>query len=108
RRLHPHDAGFDVQLRHAFETSGRTLLDAHAAAFAVVDQDLVEPFRAHRSHDARLGADQVAVVARVAGAAAEAAIRFLDGLLLRVRVDYFVLGFSPAVRGEHRLLHARE
>ncbi len=108
RRVHPHDAGVEVQLRHAFEAAGRALLDADAAAFAVVHQDLVQAVRAIERDDARLRADQIAVVAGVAGAAAEAAVGLFHRLLFGVRLNDFVLRAAPARRRQHRLLHARE
>src|SRR5438270_6288372 len=73
RRVHAHDAGVEIELGYALETAGRAFLDADAAAFAVVHENLVEAVRAIEPHDARLGAHEIAVVARVAGAAAEAA-----------------------------------
>src|ERR1051325_10234497 len=108
RRVHPDDAGVEVELRHAFEAARRTLLDADAAAFAVIDQDLVEAVRSHRTRDARLGTHQITVVARVAGAAAEAAVRFLDRLLLAERKNHFLLRLLARRGLEHRLLHAGE
>src|SRR6202158_5527084 len=45
RRIHPHHTRIEVQLGHAFEAARRTLLDADAAAFAVIDQDLVKAVR---------------------------------------------------------------
>src|SRR6059058_3305640 len=82
RRVHANHAGVEIELRHAFEAAGRTFLDAHSAAFAVVDQNLVETVGADRARDARLRADQITVVACVARAAAEAAVRFFNRLLL--------------------------
>src|SRR5690349_18375634 len=66
--VHAHDAGVEVELRDAFEAPGRTFLDADAAAFAVVHENLVEAVRSIVADDARLRADQVTVVAGVAGA----------------------------------------
>src|SRR6266542_5114842 len=66
RRVHPHNAGVEIQFGHALEAARRTLLDAYPAAFAVIHQDLVQAVRAIVSDDARLRADQIAVVARVA------------------------------------------
>ena len=63
---------------------GRALLDADAASFAVVHEDLVEPVRAIEPDDARLRADQIAVVAGIAGAAAEAAVGLVDRLFFGV------------------------
>src|SRR2546422_5343113 len=74
RRVHPHHTRIEVQLGHALEAARGTLLDAHPAALAVIDQDLVEAVRAHGAYDARLGTDQIAVVAGVAGATAETAV----------------------------------
>src|SRR5207244_11380967 len=59
RRVHANHAGVEIELRHAFEAAGRTFLDAHSAAFAVVDQNLVETVRADRARDAGLRADQL-------------------------------------------------
>src|SRR5205085_9644257 len=66
RRVHAHDAGVEVELGHPFEAARRALLDADAAALAVVHENLVEPVRSIEPDDARLGADQIAVVAGVA------------------------------------------
>ena len=108
RRVHSHHAGVEVELGHALEAARRTFFDAHAAAFAVVDQNLVQAVRTLRPHDARLGTDQITVVAGVAGAAAEAAAGLLDRLLLRERLNHFLLRSAPAGGRQHRLLHARE
>src|ERR1700686_5268440 len=59
RRVHSNHAAIEVQLRHALKTSCRTFLDANAAAFTVVDQNLVQAVRTRRSRDARLRANQV-------------------------------------------------
>src|SRR4030088_2512117 len=91
RRVHAYDAGIEVELRDALEAARRALLDAHATAFAVVDQDLVEAVRAIVADDARLGTDQIAVVARVARAAAEAAGGLFHCLFFAVRLNDFVL-----------------
>src|SRR4051794_27032778 len=91
RGIHPHDAGVEVQLGHALEAAGGTFLDADAAAFAVVHQNLVQAVRSILPDDARLRADEVTVVARVARPAAETAVRFVDRLLLAERLDHFLL-----------------
>src|SRR5580700_1741942 len=108
RRVHAHDAGFEVEFRHALQAARRTFLDAHTATFAVVDQDFVKAVRTHVAHDARFGTDQITVIAGVAGAAAEAARGLLDGLLFGERLNHFVLRFATAHRRQERLLHARE
>ena len=108
RGIHSHDAGIEVEFGHALEAARRTFLDAHAATFAVVDQNLVEAVRTRRTHDARLGTNQITVVAGVAGAATEAAAGLFDRLLFRERLNHFLLRFAPACRRQHRLLDARE
>src|SRR2546423_6679273 len=95
RRVHAHDAGVEVELGHPLEAARRALLDADAAALAVVHENLVEPVRSIEPDDARLGADQIAVVAGVALAAAEAAVRLLLRLLLPERQDHLVLPPLP-------------
>src|SRR5262249_52554872 len=101
-------AGVEVELGSAIQTAGRTFLDADAAAFAVVHEDLVETVRPVLPDDARLGTDQVAVVARVAGAAAETTVGFLDRLLFGERLDDLLLRLPPRRRLQQRLLGARE
>ena len=108
RGIHAHHAGIEVELRNAFQTTGRTFFNAHAAAFAVVDQNLVHAVRPLGTRDAGLGTNQIAVVASVAGTATEAAIGFLDRLLFRERLNHFVLRFRSGFRRQHFLLDARE
>src|SRR5579872_1069936 len=98
RGIHADHAGIEVELRHPFKTAGRALFNAHPAAFAVVDQNLVETVRPLRTRDAGLGTNQIAVVASVAGAATEAAIRLFYGLLFRERLNDLILRFLPACR----------
>src|SRR5437899_12639358 len=96
RRVHPHDARIEVELGHALEAARRTFLDAHAAAFAVVDQNLIQAVRTHRAHDARLWTDQIAIVARIAGPATEASVGLFDRLLFRELQNYFLLSDALA------------
>src|SRR5499427_5617266 len=107
-RVHANDASVEVELGYSLQAAGRTFLDADAAALAVVHEDLVETVRPVLPDDARLGTDQIAVVARVAGAAAEAAVGFLHRLLLGERSDHFLLRLPPRRRLEHRLPDPRE
>src|ERR1700693_3447827 len=88
-RIHPHYAGLKVEFRDALKAAGGTFLDAYAASLAVVHQNLVEPVRTHIAHDAWLRANQMTVVASVAGAATEAAAGFFHGLFFRVTLDHF-------------------
>ena len=108
RRIHAHDAGIEVEFGNAFQAARWTFLDADAASFAVVDQNFVQAVRPLRTRDARLGTNQVTVVAGVTGAATEAAIRFFDRLLFRERLDHFVLRLCSGLGRQHFLLHARE
>src|SRR5208282_3513157 len=108
RRIHAHYPGIEVQLRDALEAARRTFLDAHAATLAVIHQNFVQAVRTHIAHDARLGTNEVTVVARIAGAATEAAPGFLHRLLFRERLNHFVLRLAPRLRRQQRLLHARE
>src|SRR6516165_939992 len=106
--VHAYDARIEVEFGNAFEATRRALLDAHAAALAVLHQYLIEAIRTRRTRDARLGADQVAVVAGVASAAAEAAVSLLDRLLFGESLDHFFLRSAPAHGRQQRLLDARE
>src|SRR5207248_3318244 len=99
RGIHAHHSGVEVEFGHPFETARGTLLDADAAAFAVVHEDFVETVRSIVADDARLRTDQIAVVARIARAAAEAARGFLHRLLFGVGADHFVLRSFAASRG---------
>src|SRR6266487_1548181 len=103
-----YDAGVEVEFRHAFEATRRTFLDAHTAALAVVDQNLIEAVRTYRTHDARLGTNQITIVAGVAGAATETATGLLNRLLFRERLNHFLLRSAPACRWQQRLLDARK
>src|SRR5208337_3948360 len=102
-RVHSHDAGIEVEFGHALEAARGTLLDAHAATLAVVDQNLIETVRTRRTHDAWLGADQITVVAGVAGAATETAAGLLDHLFFREPLNHFLLRFASAYRRQQRL-----
>src|ERR1700722_4054171 len=53
RRIHSNDSRVEIQFGHALEAPGRALLDTNAAAFAVVDENLVQPIRTHRAHNTR-------------------------------------------------------
>jgi len=66
RRIHSHHAGIEVEFGHALEATCRTFLDAYAATFAVVDQNLIETVRTLWTRDAGLGTNEVTVVAGVA------------------------------------------
>src|SRR6266849_3459085 len=101
RRIHPHDTGIEVELGHALEATSWTLLDADTAALAVINQNLVETVRTDRSRNTRLRTHEIAVVAGVAGATAEAAIGLLDRLLLRERLNDFLLRATPVNRFQH-------
>src|ERR1700693_2118403 len=107
-RVHANYAGIEIEFGNAFEASCRTLFDAYAAALAVVHQNLVEPVRTHRTHNTWLRADQITVIASVAGAATETPARLFARLLLRIRQDDFLLGAAPRHRRKHGLLDARE
>src|SRR5271165_4853848 len=108
RSVHAHDAGVEIEFRYALEAARRTLLDAHATSFAVVDQNLVHSIRTLGPHDAWLRADEVTVVARITGAATETAAGLLDRLLFRERLNYLILRSTPAGGRQHCLLNARE
>src|SRR5215467_15410391 len=82
--VHSHHAGIEVEFGHTLETPRRALFDTNAATFAVVDQNLVEPVRTCRTHDAGLGTHQITVIAGVAGAATETAARLIASLFFRV------------------------
>ena len=97
--IHAHDSGVEVELGHAFKAARRTFFDAHAASFAVVDQNFVHAVRTLRPRNAGLRADEIAVVASVAGAAAETTVGLFDCLLFRKRLNHFLLRFAPARRG---------
>src|SRR5580700_7175813 len=87
RRVHSNDAAIKVQLGHALKTPRRAFLDTHTAAFAVVDQDFIETIRTIGSRNARLGTNQITIVASVASAAAETPAGFRDRLLLAICLD---------------------
>src|SRR5215469_12367226 len=107
-RVHACYASVEIEFGHTFKAAGRTFLDAHAATFAVVDQDLIQPVGALGTNDAWLRTDQITVVARVTGAATETAASLLHRLLLRKRLNDFRLRSAPACGGQHRLLNAWE
>ena len=81
RRIHADDAGIEVEFGHALEAARWALFDTYSAAFAVIDENFVHPVGARWTGDARLGTNEVTVVACVAGSATEAATGFFDGLL---------------------------
>ena len=107
-RIHTHDSGIEVEFRNAFQTSCRTFFNAHAATFTVVNQNLVHAVRPLWTRDARLGTNQIAVVASVASTATEAPVGFLDGLLFSERLNHFVLRFCSGFGRQHFLLDAGE
>src|SRR5260370_12292889 len=108
RRVHAHYASIEVEFGHTLEAARRALLDAHAATFAVVDQNLIESVRTRRTHAARLRTDQITVVTGVARAATETAASLLDPLLFRARLTHFLLRLATACRRQHCLPHARQ
>src|SRR5271170_5461248 len=89
--VHAHHAGIEVEFGDAFKAACRALLDADAASFAVVDQNLIKAVRARGTGDAGLRTDQITVVAGIAGAATETAAGFLDGLLFGEWLNHFLL-----------------
>src|SRR5579863_388645 len=107
-RIHAYYTRIEVEFGHAFEAARRTLFDADAASLAVVDQNLVEAVRPLGPRNARFGADEVAVVAGVTGAATEAAPGFFHRLLFRERLNDFVLRLFARDRVQHVLVDARE
>src|SRR5580693_8646773 len=76
RSIHSHDAGVEVEFGDTFEAACRTFFDTHPAAFAIVDQDLVEAIRAFGTRDAGLRTNQITIIASVTGAATETAAGF--------------------------------
>src|SRR5271156_2027384 len=95
RGIHSDYACVEIKLGHALETPGGTFLNAYAAAFTVIDENLVEAVRTDVTHNAGLGTNQITIVAGVAGTAAEAAAGFFDRLFFRVRLDDLLLRFAP-------------
>ncbi len=76
-----------------FQAACRALLDTHATSFAVIHQNLIQAVRTDVAHDARLRANEVAIVASIAGAAAEAAAGLFHGLLFRIRLNHLMPAF---------------
>src|ERR1700720_2341959 len=107
RRIHSHHARIEVEFGHALQAARRTLLDAHATAFAVINQNLIQAVRTNVTYDAGLRTDQVTIVTSVAGAATETATGLFHRLLFRERLNHFVLCFFPGRWRQQRLLNAR-
>src|ERR1700733_874073 len=107
-RVHSNHSRIEVEFGHAFEAPGRALFDTYAAAFAIVHKDLVKPVRTRRTHDARLRADEITIIASVAGAATEAAACFQDGLLFAICLNNFLFRRFAERGREHVLLDAWE
>src|ERR1700758_1561636 len=106
--IHADHARIKVELGHAFQATRGTLFDTHAAAFAVIDENLIQAVRTDVADDARLGTNEVAIVASIASAAAEAAARLFHSLLFRIGLNHLILRFLSSLRGKQSLLDARE
>src|SRR4029077_18601865 len=107
RRLHPGDVGrvVEVHFRDLLQAAGGAFLDADEASLAVGGADRVVAGLADVAHDAHVGADDVAVVAAVADAAAHAAVGLRDRLLAAVGQGDLHLLAAAALpgRAERRL-----
>src|ERR1700751_3962192 len=106
--IHPDYARIEVELGDAFQAACGTLFDTHAAAFAVIDENLIQAVRTNVAHDARLRTNEVAIVASIAGAAAEAATGLFHSLLFRISLNHLILRFLSSLRRKQSLLNARE
>src|ERR1700722_13422413 len=106
--IHAHDAGIEIEFRYTFQASGRTLLDADAATFAVVDENLVHAVGTLGTRDARFRANQVAVVTSITSPATETTPGLFDCLFFRERLNHFFLRLFPAGGSQHDLVEARE
>src|ERR1700733_10248555 len=100
-RLHPgHRVRLvEIHLGHLFQAAGRALLHADQAALAVGGADRVVAVLPGVAHDADVRADDVAVVAAVADAAAHAAVRLGHRLLAAVAQGDFDLLAAAALPG---------
>src|SRR6201987_1800677 len=106
--VHSDDARIEVELGYAFQAARWALLDTHAATLAVIDENLIQTVRTNVAHDARLRTNEVAIIASIAGAAAETAARLFDGLLFRISLNHLILRLFPSLRRQQFLLDARE
>ena len=98
----------EVQLGDLLQAPCGTFLNTHETTLAVLRPDRVSPVLPRTSHNAHIGAHDVAVVAPVAHAATHAAIRLRSGLLLRVGEGHLDLLIPDALFGRsQRCLDSR-
>src|SRR5256886_10101842 len=101
RRLHPGHVGrvVEIHFRDLLQAAGRALLHADEPPLAVGGADCVVPVLPRVAQDAHARADDVAVVAAVAHAAAHAPVGLGDRLLAGVAEGDLDLLAAAAPRG---------